>query len=304
METRVKSKRIELKNILLHYHIFKNAGTTLEWIFKKNFGRFAISMDNVDDPGHIISNDVIKQYVIQHQRIRSISSHQIRFPIPELNEINFIPIVFLRHPIDRVISVYNFKKTMNDRTSGTMNAKKFLLNDFIFWSLATNYMVISNYQTNFLSSSESDTSKCDLKTALERMHALPIIGIVDRMNESLILAEEVLRRIFPKIDLSYVPQNMTADITKDLEDRLTALEHKIGHSTINLLKEKNSLDMKLYDAACKELDVRLQKISDLESKLSDFSMRCKNKFLSKLKVKTSSLIRKFEEKYLAQYDVK
>lgn len=293
-----------MRNILLHYHIFKNAGTTLEWIFKKNFGRSAVSMDNVDDPGHIIPNDVIKQYVIQHQRIRSLSSHQIRFPIPQLNQINFIAIVFLRHPIDRVISVYNFKKTMNDRTPGTMNAKKFLLNDFILWSVTTNYMVTSNYQVNFLSSSEFDTSNYDLKAALERMHALPIIGIVDRMNESLVLAEEALRRIFPKIDLSYVPQNMTSEITKDLEGRLTALEQKIGYSMFNLLKEKNSLDMKLYNAACRELDARLQKVSDLENKLSNFHMRCKNKFLSKLKVKTSSLISKFEGKYLERYDKK
>jgi len=69
---------INKKPVLIHFHIFKNAGTTLEDIFKKNFLNEAISMD-AGKPGRILSWDEIFNYFSNNcPTVKAFSSHQIR----------------------------------------------------------------------------------------------------------------------------------------------------------------------------------------------------------------------------------
>ena len=57
------------KPVILHYHIFKNAGTTIEWIFKKNFGENAVSIDDVRNSGTLISNKVLLDLLNKNKNI-------------------------------------------------------------------------------------------------------------------------------------------------------------------------------------------------------------------------------------------
>ena len=73
----------EKRNILLHFHIFKNAGSTIEWILEKNFPKKNLIIDE-KEPGKIIKinkiinilkkNPQLKQYLVtkldfQYQKI-------------------------------------------------------------------------------------------------------------------------------------------------------------------------------------------------------------------------------------------
>ena len=139
-------------------------------------------------------------------------------------------------------------------------------------------MPMKNYQVRFLSRHNPtyEVDHKDLKTAIKNINNCAVLGIVDRFDESLVLAEEVLRKYFPKIDLSYAKQNVSKEREgTSLEEKIENEVKKIEKSTYNELLKHNELDTKLYLQANKELDKRIEKMTEYESKLRDFKTRCK-----------------------------
>lgn len=267
------------ENILLHFHIFKNAGTTIDWILKKNFGFNALFVDDVDNPGKILSMNYILDTLEQHLGSKSISSHQIRFPLPTTNKFQFFPILFIRHPIDRAFSIYHYKKKETDDSVITSNSKILSLNNFIKWLLESKqYWIIKNFQILFLSKSKWDyvfTSQ-DLELSKQILHTCSVIGVVDRMDESLVVAEEYLRQYFPNIDMTYVKQNVSRDTNMTLDKKIEQECKELDKDVVDALHRENHLDLNLYKEANKELDRRINTIIDFDSKLSLFKERCKH----------------------------
>ena len=103
-----------MKNpVCIHFHIFKNAGTTLEWIFKKNFSDDAVSVDSDNHLG-MLHFEKILEILEKKPETKSISSHQFRFPIYHNEKFEFIPIIFFRQPISRAISIFHFQGKRTD----------------------------------------------------------------------------------------------------------------------------------------------------------------------------------------------
>jgi len=272
---------LTLKNknpVFLHYHIFKNGGQTLEWILEKNFSKYAIRIDTEITAG-ILSNDVLLDCLNKNQKIKSISSHQIRFPVPESTNYHFIPIVFIRHPIDRAVSVYYFDKKRTDLDNKAIRKIKSLdLNEFFKWSLKNKkYKVLKSFQVLYLSKTNvsSDVVDVDLQLAKNRLKQCEILGVVDRFDESLVVAEELLKPNFSDIDLSYIKQNINPNRHDKLSERLDDVKSLVEENVFSLTAKVNELDLDLYATANMELDKRLKKIKNLDAKLEDFRKRCK-----------------------------
>jgi len=277
----------KIRKIILHYHIFKNAGTTIEWILKKNYSNNAISIEDKKNIETIISNNFLLDLLKKNQNYKAISSHQIRFPLPQSPEFIFLPIIFIRHPIDRILSVFEFKKRTNDPflpTNLKTNVK-----EFAKWAIEKHYMVTENYQVNFLSYPTSKRFGLDLPKAIDDVKNCFIVGIVDRMDESLVLAEESLKSHFDNIDLSYIKQNVSPGREQTLKKRLDTTKSIIGEQLFKQAEENNSEDFQLYNASNAELDKRLKTIDNLKKKLIDFQTRCKKNKLSDFKIKFSKI---------------
>jgi len=267
--------------VFLHYHIFKNGGQTLEWILEKNFSKDAIRIDT-EDPGGILSNDVLLDCLNKNQKIKSISSHQIRFPVPESTSFHFIPIVFIRHPIDRAVSVYYFNRKRTDLDNKAIRKIKSLdLNEFLKWNLENKtYKVLKNFQVIYLSKTNfnSDVVDANLQLAKNRLKQCEILGVVDRFDESLVVAEELLKQNFADIDLSYIKQNISPNRRDKLSERLDDVKSLVEENVFSSTVKVNELDLELYSAANMELDNRLKKIKNLDAKLEDFRDRCKSAY--------------------------
>jgi len=268
------------RTICLHFHIFKNAGTTIEWIFKKNFSKNAVSLDTKDPKG-TLSNQFILDYLKQNPTVKSISSHQVRFPTPEANDFYFIPILFLRHPLDRAISIYTFNRRRKDANErpGVKKAKSLNLNDYLDWALKRKkFMVIKNFQVLFLSdkSVESSVETSDFTIASKRLEDCQIVGVVDKFDESLVVAEDFLEKYFNKIDLTYKKQNVSYKRSGDFFHKLQNGNLEIDDNVFDEFSQKNNFDLKLYEKTNEELKKRIKKIDNFEKKLSDFQQRCKN----------------------------
>ncbi len=267
-----------MRDILVHFHIFKNAGTTIEWILKKNFSKEFVRKDK-DDPSGILTINDIRNILKEDENIKAISSHQIRFPLPKNENINFHPIIFIRHPIDRIFSIYSFQRRRTDTDRpGVRKAKELNLNDYIKWNYSLKkFMPMRNFQVLYLSdkSVKSTVDENDYKIALQRMKEIKMMGIVERFDESLLVAEEYLRKYFPNIDLSYKSQNISSERKGNLQERIKDDFKRLDKDTIDEIFEKNNYDLMLYEKAKDELNSRIQRIENFEKKLNDFKKRCK-----------------------------
>jgi len=271
-----KSKR----SILLHFHMFKNAGTTIDWILKNNFLSNAIQFDP-EIPSNVNSEEILN-HLNQHPHAKSFSSHQIQFPIPQNSEFEFLPIVFVRHPIDRALSIYSFNKnrlsTMNE-TPGSKQAKILSIKDYFRWELENkNRFVMKNFQVRFLSSTDNshELENSDLEISKMRFKQCVISGVVNRMNDSLVVAEKSLRKYFPSIDLSYIKQNVSIGRKDTLEERLTVVKSEIGEDLITKLEKSNSLDLELFSFANKLLNEKIKTLENYEKDLIDFKEKNDN----------------------------
>jgi len=274
---------IKQKSVLLHFHIFKNAGTTIDNILKRNFSDKAIFLD-IGGHRERLSIDFVLDYIKKNcPDVKSFSSHQMRFPIHENPDFKFLPIVFIRHPIDRAFSIYSFNKRREDVEDdiAVKMAKNLSLADYIKWNIEQKkHMVIKNHQVLFLTGKPrgSQVDVADLKYTIEQLKKCFIIGVVDRMDENLTLAEEILRPYFKNIDLSYVIQNVSKEREKVLNERLKRGKLEIGKKLFEDLERANSLDLQLYSYSNRLLDERIKNINNFEKKLSDFKNKCEKCF--------------------------
>jgi len=270
------------KPICIHFHIFKNAGTTIDTVLKRNFSKDAVTMDT-GIPDDILSwTKVLDHIKEKNPTTKSFSSHQLKFPLPKSAEYQFLPMIFIRHPIDRAFSMYSFDKrrtSFRDITT-VVKAKSTDLAGYIKWNLRLkNHMVMKNYQVLSLSDKPrgSTVDEKDLELVIDRIKNFLVIGIVDRMAESLIMAEKTLGKYFDVIDLSFEKQNISQDRTGDLEQRLKTGRNEIGAELMDRLEKENEFDLKLYSMANQILNERIKELTDFDTRMTDFKNRCKKR---------------------------
>jgi len=275
------SKMIENKKpICIHFHIFKNAGTTVDWALEKNFSKNHLSMDEkAKNPSDIFTWKQVLSFLNQHNDVKSFSSHIIRFPLPESKNFFFLPLVFIRHPIDRIFSIYSFNKRREDNLSSiaVQICKTKTINEYIEWALNMPQNIpVKNFQTLYLSRENLDNPQVcieDYNLALQRLKNCTVIGVVNRLDESLVVAEETLKQYFPGIDLSAKEQNISPERKGRLEDKLKKCKEQLGENLYNKLLAHNEYDLKLFESANVELDIRISKIKNFEKKLKNFHIR-------------------------------
>jgi hypothetical protein len=258
-------------------HIFKNAGTTIDWVLDRNFGEYALKWDDNSNPGNIFTQEQFLGFIESHPEAKSISSHQMRFPIPKHDDYAFVPMVFLRHPIDRAFSIYSFSKREGRQTPYNDMAKKMDAKEFIKYNLDNKDLrQMKNSQTAWLS---YDARHHDIDTrhsaAANTLRNCPIVGVVDRLDESLVVAEEVLRQHFPGIDLSYIRRNVSNEKSGILSARLEARRIELGQEIWTKLENNNRHDLSLYKLANELLDKKTSKIQDLKGNLERLQHRCR-----------------------------
>lgn len=262
--------------IILHYHLFKNAGTTIDLVLENIFGECAKRID-AKKPKAIVPNEAVIQYVEKNPDVKSVSSHQLRFPAPESSDISFLPMIFIRHPIDRAFSIYSYNKKRNDRIELVESAKVMCASEYILWNLnAEKSRDIKNFQVHFISKpdNEVEQSANDLEIAKNVLREIFIFGVVDRLDESLIVAEERLRTYFTDIDLSYIKKNVSTERSRHLEERIEEAHRAIGDDLMNRLEEENSQDMRLYEFSNKLLNEKIGAIEEFDEKMENFKSRC------------------------------
>jgi hypothetical protein len=261
--------------VIIHCHIFKNAGTTLDWSLQRSFG-YNFYEDRNDKEMRTKAGYLVD--LLRNNNISALSSHALRLPLPEVEEFSLIPLLLLRHPIDRIESVYRFEKIQPEITPGAIHAKKYSLEDYIRWRMSPEVgATIRNFQCMTLVSNlkkHAVVEEGDYRIAAERCRNLPALGIVDLYNESMILFEHYLRDNFPELDLSYIKQNVLRDSTISPDTSANRFLNNLSSEVAEMLVENNKYDIRLYNEARQLVLHRFESIDNHDDSLKEFKLRC------------------------------
>ncbi|MFT4768117.1 MAG: hypothetical protein ACI8RN_001250 [Glaciecola sp.] len=270
-----------MRHIILHGHIFKNAGSTFDWSLGRSFSDdFLDHRDN-----HAMRQQRAKHLatvVSGNPDLRALSSHHLCYPLPQPKDVTFHPAYFLRHPIERIQSVYAFERKQDADTPGAIAAKEKDFRQYVAWRMQEDVpRTIRDYQTSYIAGFHTrhvkSTAPADwLQRALHHLEFLDCVGVVDRYDESMVVFEKYLRPYFPDIDLAYVRQNVSQEKASDkpIAARVHNTLDKLGDLAAEVLS-RNSYDLALYRQANQKLDEAIAKIDDFDQRLSKFQKRCK-----------------------------
>jgi hypothetical protein len=260
----------KVRHVILHYHIFKNAGTTIDSILQNNFGAgFAYLHGQTHDS--MVTNADLFDFLLAHPEIKALSSHHLRFPKPESDTLFFFDAIFLRHPLDRLRSMYDFYRNMTEENGDPLakHAKHLDLGRFIALLLTRYPHLVNDSQVNCLARSGFYTrppSRADLEKAHRIVADAAIPGVVDILEISLKAAEYYLRPAFGPLKLEGQRQNVSPDRAESLDIRLQRMEQACGREIYQTLLDMNSLDLELLELARIEILSRRDRIPILSAK--------------------------------------
>ncbi len=200
--------------------------------------------------------------------------------MPELDGVRILPVVMLRHPIDRVGSVYAFEVKQEANTPGAVNAKTMTFPQYVTWRMDPSVgATIRNFQTRCCCGRRikvrDPVTDQDVEAALRQLQGTPLMGIVERYDESMVLFEHTLQPFFPDISLAYVKQNVRKGRKGTLEERVQHIYDGLGPEITTVLRENNQGDRKLYEEADALLSKRIDALPAFDKKLKAFHKRCR-----------------------------
>lgn len=264
------------KPVLVHYHIFKNAGSTIDFALQQSFGEnFAFPHGN--NFNAVLSNTQLLDFLASNPHIRAISSHHLRLPKPEAGDFAFHEIVILRHPIDRLLSTFEFYRrssSFDDPLQAAAKDRDF--GEFIHFLIAHFPHLVNNVQVNYLACAGNKIPRePDLKRAIRDLPQLSVVGTVELLDITLVAAEFSFLPVFGRLDLSYVPQNANPDRLPDLDSRLQRVRQLCGTELYERLLKLNKLDHELLNVAGREARTRFAALPHREEELANFIGRCR-----------------------------
>jgi hypothetical protein len=251
MNPLIESARTGRRSIIVHFHFFKNAGTSVEFLLKTHFGEgFAIYEHGL--PTETFPGTVLMPYLAEHEQLQAISSHTICFPAPSHPDWSVFPVVFLRHPLDRILSMYRYEKQQDSSNPGVQIARERGLAGYIEAALfETGSRSFRNYQAWMLAGCRETAEDHDslLRAATGALNRLPVVGVVDEFDKSLERFNEWLSPYFRGLDLQPVHRNRSDGRASSMDERLRSFRERVGEALFERLERENAVDLELYRIA-------------------------------------------------------
>lgn len=255
--------------VLLHYHIFKNAGSTIEYAVRRSFGKRFATLHG-PDPSSILRSEDVDKFLSGHPEIAAISSHHVKYPKPVPPGVIVFDLCVFREPLERLRSVYHHFRRAEPVDNLSARAKEMDLRSFLDLLIRRHPHLVNDVQVNTLANAAAYTrppDSTDLGAALRIMREMSVVGVVDLFDESLVAAEYFLCPAFPSIQLDYVSQNVSP---KDA----TPFRDAVGARIYEQLEKMNQLDGELVSQARSEVRRRFELVPDALERLAAFRSRC------------------------------
>lgn len=249
-----KQPKPDNKIIIAHYHLYKNAGTSVDLILGANFGDRWQEIE-FKKKFQQSNSHLVQDWLASKPDILAFSSHTAMFPLPTVANLSLIPIVFLRHPIVRLWSVYKFERKHKKIINRTVKlAHKYDFAGYLNYQLdKPRNRSCRNFQTYRFSWLNAQPQLSELEQALTGLDFLPMVGIVDQFNLSMRNYERAIAKYYPFFQFKPVHKNITSQRHLSLEEKLEQISSNLDQITYERLVDANQDDLKLYEAAREKL---------------------------------------------------
>ncbi len=217
------------RTIILHYHLFKNAGTSVDAILKRNFPgkwvtrEFPIKGEN--------NTALVEDWIRETPDAVAYSSHTMMGPIPQVEGVRVISFMLLRDPIERIKSAYRFERTQNADTWGAQLAKEHDFEGYVRARLARQGdRQCRNFQTYRLASMMPGEGT-ELERAKRALAALSVVGRVEAFDAAM----GRLKAAYPGMRYRAVKANTSAGKREvGMSEELVRMLGKLNHSDMDL----------------------------------------------------------------------
>jgi hypothetical protein len=234
--------------VIIHYHIFKNAGTSVDLMLQRNFTRqwTEAEFPLLNKDAHANSR-LVEDFLRERPHLLALSSHTAQLPLPKLDREIF-PILFLRHPLDRLMSAYTFERMQQANTHGAQLAKKHDFSGYVRELLANpSFRQARNFQTQRLAAAEPPERGSERERALRVLDSLPFVGLVEAYGRSVESLCRLLAPHFPGFQQLLAHENRTPGRDKSLEKRIDAIRNSLPDVLFEDLAQANSDDFTIYE---------------------------------------------------------
>jgi len=212
------------RTLILHYHLFKNAGTSLDRILQKNFPDAWETEEFPNKAGN--NSDLVAEWITRNPDAVAFSSHTANGPVPRLTGVEIVSILFLRDPIARIRSAYHFEKTQKADTWGANLARSTDLAGYVRTRLSTPHdRQCRDFHVARLATLVPGPKEREFERAVEGLSKLSVVGLVEAFDESVGRLKAALSRSYPNFSWEPVHANASnpdGELTGELRAELEA----------------------------------------------------------------------------------
>ncbi|WP_220446070.1 sulfotransferase family 2 domain-containing protein [Microbulbifer harenosus] len=215
--------------------------------FKENFkGDEWVTREFPGNPK--INHEQVRQWIVDNPQAKCFSSHTAMLPPPAIDGVEVFPVVFVRHPIDRIASAYAFERKQGGDSFGAVLARNTGFKGYIETRLALKSdRQCRNFHVARFAPMFPGSEDDELNNAIRAVKSLPFLGVVESFDESISLLERKLRDFgFPGLKLVPERKNVSRDSNTALDAKLESIKNELGDETYQLLVTENQLDLALY----------------------------------------------------------
>lgn len=238
------------RRVVLHHHLFKNAGTSIDHVLMQNFhaGLKKVEKRDLSDGA-----DAIEEWLRRHPDAVAVSSHTAQVKPVVVDGVAAFQFVFLRHPLDRLQSVYLFERRQRADAFGPNLAKATDLRGYVRVRLdRLGDLSVRNFQTNRIAHFVADDTP-RLQRAATALLRLGFVGVVEEFDSSLFELERRIRAFgFGEFRAAPVHANRT-ERAGDLQQRIADVEEALGPEMLAEFVEANADDFRLHELGLAQL---------------------------------------------------
>jgi hypothetical protein len=244
-----------VRTVIVHYHIFKNAGCSVDRILESSFGDHWATFEGATATSLLCPQD-LSIFVKDRPELLAISSHLLRPPAPP--DLDVLPIVLIRHPLDRAFSVYSQLRRNNGALLSERIARSTGFAGFVRWCLDNKSLggiVIANYQVIHLSGAsfrsehiyDAVALESDVQSTVDYLAHNACFGSVERFESVMVRLQQAAEKVGLRFSVTKVAENKTSGRPEALEERLSIARQQLGTALCDRYMRENELDMLLYD---------------------------------------------------------